>query len=75
MAVGWSSVGDIAGLSREEIKAGLRSEDTKYRKTSPSRAAGELVAFRDETHLGDVVLGYKKDGVVGLIGEVVGPYS
>lgn len=46
-AVGWSYVGNLAGLSRKEIKSRLRRGYSKYRtKRNPYRAADERMGYQ-----------------------------
>jgi predicted Mrr-cat superfamily restriction endonuclease len=75
IAVGWSNVEglrDLTGLSRGQIHARLRA--------TPANAAGadadthELLAFRDELAVGDVVVTPDAPAREVLVGTIIGPY-
>jgi predicted Mrr-cat superfamily restriction endonuclease len=74
VAVGWADVGDISGKSREEIKTFLMEE---WGQTEQEAAIGaaQLLRFRDEIDVGDLVFAYKGRNKIALVGEVRGGYE
>jgi hypothetical protein len=71
VAVGFD-VGDPKGKSRDELKR-LFVQVWKVSDAKAAHSAGELLRFRDEIGIGDIVLAYKPPNMIALVGEVVGP--
>jgi hypothetical protein len=73
-AIGWSSLGDLEGKTREEIKGSMKKR-WKLSEQGSARRTSELLTLRDKVKTGDVVFAYVGDNTVALVGEVVGGYS
>ncbi len=74
IAVGWSDFGNLKGLSKEEIKE--ISQDIWERTPAESASdASQLLMFRDDVDIGDIVLAYRTNNIVAMIGEVIGKYQ
>jgi hypothetical protein len=73
VAVGWSEFGDLRGLSYDDIK-GKSKKRLKRTEQESASDASQLIAFRDGIGNGDVVLAYKLNNVVALVGEITGGY-
>lgn len=71
VAVGWCDVGDIAGMSRNEIISA--AEKVEY-IDNPPYVASVLVSFRDEIKVGDPVFAYRTGNIVACVGFVDGEY-
>lgn len=75
IAVGWPNIDglrDLRGLSGAEILRLLRLAPTV---SSPEADAGELLAFRDEIEIGDIVVTPDATQRDVLVGEVTGDYQ
>jgi len=66
-----SDLGDLTGLSREEIKRRIQEI---WPQRDSSFDARTLITFRDRIEVGDIIVAYKKDNIVAMIGEVVSNY-
>jgi len=73
VAVGWTEFGVISGLTKEEI---MEISQRKWGRTRPQSLADatQLIAFRDEIDKGDVIIAYRKNNIVAMIGEVESDY-
>jgi len=73
VAVGWTEFGDISNLTKEQI---MKISQKKWRRTETESLtdAVQLIRFRDEIQKGDLIIAYKKNNIVAMIGEVVGDY-
>jgi len=71
VAVGWVREESIAGKNREEIILMLVKEGFD----NPEWGASQLIMFRDELEVGDVVIAYRTKNIVALIGDVIGEYE
>jgi len=71
VAVGWIRAGSIAGKTREEIRQMLIEEGFE----NPDWGASQLIMFRDEIEVGDVVIAYRTKNIVALVGDVVDEYE
>ena len=74
VAVGWSEFGDLRGLSYDDIKKKSKKRWKRTERESASDAS-QLIAFRDGISIGDIVLAYKLNNVVALVGEIIGGYK
>jgi predicted Mrr-cat superfamily restriction endonuclease len=75
IAVGWTNIEglrDLRGLTEGDILRLLRLAPTV---SSPEADAGELLAFRDEIRVGDVVITPDATQRDVLVGEVIGDYE
>ena len=75
IAIGWPNVeglGDLRGVSEDTILSLLRSSPIV---SSPEADAAELVAFRDEMRIGDVVITPDANERDVLVGEITGDYQ
>ena len=75
IAIGWPNIdglGDLRGLSEADVLQLLRLAPTV---SSPEADAGELLAFRDEIKVGDVVVTPDATQRDVLVGEVTGEYE
>lgn len=74
VAVGWSELGDLTGLTYDEIKE--KSKKLWKRTESQSaKDASQLVLFRDGIDVGDVVFAYVGGNKVALVGKIIGNYK
>jgi len=74
VAVGWSRFGNLNGLTYDEIKQ--KSKKLWKRTESQSaKDASQLIMFRDDVEIGDIVLAYLGGNRVALVGEVIGGYK
>ncbi|MEM2175603.1 MAG: hypothetical protein QXI58_08310 [Candidatus Micrarchaeia archaeon] len=71
IAVGWNHKESIAGKNKDEIKQMLIDEGIK----NPDWGASQLITFRDEIKVGDIILAYKANNIIALVGEVIGEYE
>jgi 5-methylcytosine-specific restriction endonuclease McrBC GTP-binding regulatory subunit McrB len=73
VAVGWTEFGDITNLTKEQI---MEISQKKWRRTETESLtdAVQLIRFRDEIQKGDIIIAYRKNNIVAMIGEVVGDY-
>lgn len=75
IAIGWPNIEglrDLRDVSEETILSLLRASPTV---SSPEADAAELVAFRDEMRIGDVVITPDADQRDVLVGEITGDYQ
>lgn len=75
IAIGWPNIeglGDLQGVPEETILSLLRSSPTV---SSAEADAAELLAFRDEMRIGDVVITPDATQRDVLVGEVKGDYQ
>ncbi len=72
-ALGWGKVGDLTGKSREEIKS-IAKKKWNANEREAAKDASQLSMFRDDVKKGDIVLAYKRNNKVALVGEVVSGY-
>ncbi len=70
IAVGWARSGSIAEKTRDEIIQMLIEEGIP----NPEWGASQLITFRDEIEMGDIIIAYATKNVVALIGEVSSEY-
>jgi len=73
VAVGWTGFGDISDLTREEI---MEISQKKHHR-SPQKSlsdASQLITFRDKINKGDIVIAYKRNNIVAMIGEIESDY-
>lgn len=68
-AIGWSEFGDLSDLTEEQIK---EISQKKFGRTVPESIndARQYVDFRDNIGKGDLVLAYRKNNIVAMIGEI-----
>ncbi len=73
-AIGWSSLGDLRGKTREDVKNFMKKKwgSSEYES---ARMASELLVLRDKVKKGDVVFAYVGNNTVALVGKVIGSYS
>ena len=71
VAVGWVREESIAEKNREEIIQMLIKEGFD----NPEWGASQLIMFRDELEVGDVVIAYRTKNIVALVGDVIGEYE
>lgn len=71
IATGWSKTGDIASLSKEEIRDKMKAE-YQYSGMSLSSNLASLLTIKDRISIGDVVV--TADGPNVSIGEVTSDY-
>mgnify|MGYP001036214504 CR=1 FL=1 len=71
VAVGWVRAGSIAGKSKEEIEDMLVDEGVD----PPGLAASQLITFRDDIEVHDIVIAYRTKNVVALVGKVTDEYE
>lgn len=71
VAVGWARSGTIDKKTKEEIIEMLVKEGIK----NPEWGATQLLTFRDEIEIGDIVIAYATQNIVALVGEVTGDYK
>lgn len=71
VAVGWCEVGDISGMTRNEI---ISAAEKAKNIDNPPYVASVLVSFRDEIKVGDPVFAYKTGNIVACVGFVDGEY-
>ncbi len=71
-AIGWSRAGDLKGKSKDAIKRAL--SQSGYDNRSSEYAASQLVTFRDKIRMGDLVLAYRCNNMVALVGEAGSAY-
>jgi len=74
VAVGWSSFGNLKGLTYDEIK---QKSQRLWKRTERESAsdASQLIMFRDKVSIGDIVFAYKGNNKVALVGEIIGEYK
>jgi predicted Mrr-cat superfamily restriction endonuclease len=75
VTLGWPDIDglhDLTGMSREEIKTALRAAD--HIKRSEQDAA-ELLTFRDDVAIGDIVITPDAKTREALVGVVTGEYE
>jgi len=73
VAVGFD-VGDPTGKSRDELKE-LFINEWGMSEGEAAAATASLLRFRDEIDIGDIVLAYKRHGIVALVGEIIGAHE
>ena len=73
VAVGWTELGDISGLTKGKI---IETSQKKWQRTSQQSLsdANQLVTFRDKIGKGDIVIAYRKKNIVAMIGEIESDY-
>jgi 5-methylcytosine-specific restriction endonuclease McrBC GTP-binding regulatory subunit McrB len=73
VAVGWTGLGDIRSLTKEEI---MKISQKKWgtSRIESEKIAGQLITFRDKINEGDIIIAYRKNNIVAMIGEVEGDY-
>ena len=73
VAVGWTDIGDLSGLTKEEI---MQKSQEKWERTPQESVsdARQLITFRDEIGQGDIVIAYRTNNIVAMIGEIEGDY-
>lgn len=74
IAIGWSEFGDLTNLTYDDLK---QKSKKKWKRTERESAsdASQLIAFRDEVNIGDIVFAYKLNNIVALVGEIAGRYK
>ena len=75
VAIGWSTtegLGDLTGMSADEIR---RCLDCDPIISSPGQDTAELLAFRDDVCVGDIVVTPDAQTAEVLFGEVAGGYE
>ncbi len=70
IAIGWAKSQSIAGKSKDEIIQQLSNEGV----SNPEWGASQLLTFRDEIQVGDIIIAYAPPNRVALIGEVRSGY-
>jgi len=71
VAVGWVRAESIAGKTREEIRQMLIDEGFD----NPEWGVSQLIMFRDELEVGDVVIAYRTKNIVASVGEIIDEYK
>jgi restriction system protein len=75
IAIGWSAVGPLTGLTtREAIIARVEAEWPEWKQQAIAMSAGQLYRFRSEMAVGDHVVTYDPSRRVYLVGEITGDY-
>jgi len=75
VAIGWSAIGSLEGLtSREAIARALAPEWPDWKPQTLSMNAGQLYRFRSEIKAGDRVVTYDPSRRVYLVGTISGDY-
>ena len=72
VGIGWTEVGDLSGLDRDEIEERCRNI---YPGQNAGRTASMLYRFAHEIEIGDVVITTIPPAAVVLIGRVTGDYT
>lgn len=76
IAIGWD-IGDVAGLSKDEIAALLREKyknNPEKTKQGIAKNAGTIIRFRDELEKGDYVISASPLSEKYLLGEITSDY-
>ena len=73
VAVGWAGLGNLKKLTYNEIKQRSKKLWDRTEREAASDAS-QLIMFRDEVNVGDIVFAYKGSNKVALVGEVIGDY-
>lgn len=74
-AVGWAEVGDLTGKSRDEIFTTLKQKHRNWSNYEIGKAASELYAFKENVREGYMIIAYKGDNRIALVGEVERGYE
>lgn len=77
VSIGWDELGDLTEIAggRDGLKSALEVSDPDAKKQAIANWAGVLLRFRDEMHVGDVIVApYKPDSTIN-IGRIAGPYE
>ena len=72
--IGWKEVGDLTGLTREQVAARVEQCYPDYHPSRRYQTTGQLYRFASEIAKGDVVLTPIKATRRVLFGRVAGPY-
>lgn len=71
VAVGWVRSESIAGKTKNEIMQMLIDEGFE----NPEWGASQLIIFRDEIKVDDIIIAYKTRNIVALVGQVTREYE
>lgn len=74
VAVGWSELGDLTGLTYDEIKEKSKRIN-KRNEWEAAKDASQLIMFRDGIDVDDIVFAYLGGNKVALVGEITGKYK